>query len=256
MFGLLKLPDDWRVRFGLATTIFWFLVGFIYVFILVGWEAFIRQPSDVMGSFLEGAFAPLAFLWLVIGYFLQHDALNKSNRHVELQYRQMQRQVEQAEIQTSAMAANETYARQENFLRISDLVFNHLASITGLLYEANQVFTGRESSRRSEIQDLWAQVSSGDHGAFARRLLDSCYGPAGRRPDGARSFFGSRARARHTKDFKQTFEALLEGAKECDSRDIITNALMMGSAHGHLYRLIRKYEADRERIGKPLAEEA
>ena len=242
---LLKLSLDWRVLFGLVATIFWFLVGIYYVFIQVGWRDFALQPSDVMGSFLEGAFAPLAFLWLVIGYFLQHEALKESNRHVELQYQQMRRQVEQAEIQTGAMAANEIYARQENFLRISDLVFSHLGSITGLLYQANRTLAGWQASREAEVLDLWTQVSAGDHGAFARRLLDMCYSPAGRRPEGARVFFGSRVRIRHTQDFKQTFEALLEGARECDSRDIITNALMMGSAHGHLYRLIRKYEADR-----------
>lgn len=242
----LKLPGDWRVQFGLLATIFWFLIGLTYVFILIGWEAFIRQPSEVMGSFLEGAFAPLAFLWLVIGYFMQNDALNKSNQHVEQQYEQMRRQAQHAEVQAEAMAANELYARQENFLRISDLVFTHLDSITGLLYQANQAITGWQPSRQAEVQELWSRVSAGDHGAFARRLLDICYSPVGRRPDGIRVFFGSRVRMRHTQDFKQTFEALLDGARKCDSGDMITNALMMGSAHGHLYRLIRKYETDRE----------
>lgn len=240
--------DDWRIVFGLVVTVCWFGLGMFYVFGMIGWSDFISQPSEAMGSFLEGAFAPLAFLWLVIGYFLQQGALNESNRHVQLQYEEMRRQAEQTEIQTSAIAANEVYARQENFLKVSELVFSHLSSITGLLYQANFRSIGEGPGDSRDIQALWTRISSGDHGAFARALLDTCYGPNGRRPEGARVFFGTRARARHTRDFLQTFDSLLEGARECDSRDIIVNALMMGSAHGHLYRLIKKYEADRQRL--------
>ena len=41
----------------------------------VGWTGFVNLPVEEVGSFLEGAFAPLAFLWLVVGYFLQQQEL-------------------------------------------------------------------------------------------------------------------------------------------------------------------------------------
>ena len=41
----------------------------------IGWDRFISQPADALGGFLEGAFAPLAFLWLVVGFFLQQRQL-------------------------------------------------------------------------------------------------------------------------------------------------------------------------------------
>jgi hypothetical protein len=246
---------DWRILFGLGITLAWLGFGLWYVLAYIGWSDFIGQGADALGSFLEGAFAPLAFLWLVIGYFLQQKSLNESNRNIQLQYEAMRKQVEHTEIQSSAIAANEVYARQEHFLKVSELVFNHLGSITGLLYQANLrgkagpgAGAAPESPGEPDVSTLWTRVSSGDHGAFARRILDLCYGPAGRRPEGAKVFFGTRVRARHTQEFVRTFESLLDGARDCDSSDIIVNALMMGSAHGHLYRLIRKYEADGARL--------
>ena len=62
---------DWRTWFGLVVTSSWLLLGYIYIRTTVGWEAFTVLPADELGNFLEGAFAPLAFLWLVIGYFIQ-----------------------------------------------------------------------------------------------------------------------------------------------------------------------------------------
>ena len=65
---------DWRIWFGVASTAFWLWLGGLYVTMVVGFGDFVRQPADAIGGFLEGAFAPLAFLWLVIGFFLQQAA--------------------------------------------------------------------------------------------------------------------------------------------------------------------------------------
>ena len=56
---------DWRIWVGSITSVLWIGFGLVYVFGVIGWEAFLGQGMDVLGSFLEGAFAPLAFLWLV-----------------------------------------------------------------------------------------------------------------------------------------------------------------------------------------------
>ena len=49
---------DWRIWFGVVLTIGWLLIGAIYVAHGEG-RPFFTQPADVIGSFLEGAFAPL-----------------------------------------------------------------------------------------------------------------------------------------------------------------------------------------------------
>ena len=73
-----KKPLDWRVRFGLLVTAAWIFLGSSYITTQIGWAAFSRLPAEELGSFLEGAFAPLAFLWLVIGYFLQQKELEQN----------------------------------------------------------------------------------------------------------------------------------------------------------------------------------
>ena len=67
------IPNDWRIKFGLVLTVLWFLFLWIYIARNVGWGSFLDLPINDMGAFLEGAFAFLAFLWLVIGLFIQQS---------------------------------------------------------------------------------------------------------------------------------------------------------------------------------------
>jgi hypothetical protein len=70
----LELKDfyrqDWRIQFGLLVTVCGLLAGSLYIAGTVGWSRFSDLPIDQTGNFLEGAFAPLAFLWLVIGLII------------------------------------------------------------------------------------------------------------------------------------------------------------------------------------------
>ena len=68
---------DWRIWLGLVLTTVYLAYGLYHITVDVGWSDFSRQSLESQGSFLEGAFAPLAFLWLVVGYFLQHKALQE-----------------------------------------------------------------------------------------------------------------------------------------------------------------------------------
>ncbi len=51
-------------------------------------------PNEV-GDFLSGAFAPLAFLWLVLGFFQQGKELRNSSEALQMQGRELQQSVEQ-----------------------------------------------------------------------------------------------------------------------------------------------------------------
>ncbi|NCF19952.1 MAG: hypothetical protein GWP63_17085 [Haliea sp.] len=42
---------------------------------MVGLNSFVTLPTADIGSFLEGAFASLAFLWLVNGHFMQQKVI-------------------------------------------------------------------------------------------------------------------------------------------------------------------------------------
>jgi hypothetical protein len=248
---------DWRIWFGLTLTASYIAYGVYHILVDVGWTSFSEQPLESQGSFLEGAFAPLAFLWLVIGYFLQHKALQENNRNILLQYREMRRAGEHAAIQAAALTAAERHARQESFLRMSELVDNQLGVTAGLLYFANpRSVQGAfaPATAQEPSGELWSRLSDGDSGVFARLLMEMCYGPAGRRRDQWRIFFGTGVRERYTRQFLRTFEDLLNAARETDSSGMMTQAVVMGTANGHLYRTIMEYAQERGKSPKEPAE--
>ncbi len=70
---------DRQVQVGLVLTAIWLGAGVLYVAVSMGWTAFLRLPLGDLGDFLDGAFAPLAFLWLVLGLFLQQRELAANN---------------------------------------------------------------------------------------------------------------------------------------------------------------------------------
>jgi hypothetical protein len=76
---------DWRIAFGLIVTVAWFTAGLIYLLGVVGWGRFVHLPTADIGSFLEGAFAPLAFLWLVIGHFMQQKEITANTKAINIQ---------------------------------------------------------------------------------------------------------------------------------------------------------------------------
>ena len=124
---------DWRIALGLSLTCLWLLTGSAYISSNVGWAGFVSLPVEEVGSFLEGAFAPLAFLWLVIGYFLQQQELSQNTQAMRAQATEIARTAEQATIQSEKLAASEIYARQEATLRLVEAVRSQLGGISPAL---------------------------------------------------------------------------------------------------------------------------
>lgn len=82
-----------RFRFGVITSVIWLVVmSCIY------WYS---KPTDTplkpneWGDFFAGAFAPLAFLWLVLGYLQQGEELKTSTKALQLQAEELKNSVEQ-----------------------------------------------------------------------------------------------------------------------------------------------------------------
>jgi hypothetical protein len=67
----------------------------------------------------------------VIGFFLQQRELRNNNRAIRLQYEQMRKTAEHAEIQARAIAANELHQRQETLLLVADRVHRQLGAVVG-----------------------------------------------------------------------------------------------------------------------------
>ncbi len=227
--------NDWRLSFGLAATAVWLVLGFVYISNVVGWGAFVEQNASSLGSFLEGAFAPLAFLWLVVGFFLQQRQLSDNTEAVRLQYLEMRRSAEQAEIQARAIAANEVHVRQDAFMKTVETVKEQLGFISGYLClsydeEVNGELVGGDSG------EMFRQLGTGDPAVFSRRIITSIF----RRPELRRDFFfGSAIRSRHSHRFMEIFERLLAAGEESDPRGFLREALQ-DSSHGRLYRFLKE----------------
>ena len=227
--------NDWRLAMGLGVTIVWLVLGFLYISTVVGWGEFVKQNAPSLGGFLEGAFAPLAFLWLVVGFFLQQKQLMQNTKAVQAQYLEMRRSVEQAEIQTRAIAANELHVRQDIFLKTVEAVERQLGVIAGFLcvsydQDVDGELVGDEGG------DMFRRAYTGDPHVFSRRALVVYYGED---HDLSVFLFGTAIRTRHTRRFMEVYERLIDAAAESDPRGILIDALH-DSAHGRMYRYMKE----------------
>ena len=80
-------------RFGFVASIAWLVVVGLYA-ANSPTNLFALDPNE-FGDFLAGAFAPLAFLWLVLGFLQQGEELRYSSRALYLQGEELRNSVEQ-----------------------------------------------------------------------------------------------------------------------------------------------------------------
>src|SRR5262245_53936704 len=92
-----KLPISARTIVGLALTVAWF-VGFGWLSLSSG----LPTTANAWGDWAAGVAAPVAFLWLVIGYFQQGDELRLNTEALKLQHLELQHQV----AETAKLAEN------------------------------------------------------------------------------------------------------------------------------------------------------
>lgn len=84
---------DLRFRFGALVTVLWISV-MIWTAIRRPELAAAMKPNE-WGDFFAGFFAPLAFLWLVLGYLQQGEELRLSTEALRLQADELKNSVEQ-----------------------------------------------------------------------------------------------------------------------------------------------------------------
>ncbi len=223
-----RRSPDWRIWLGLGLTFSWLLLGSIYISASIGWLNLDRIPADEIGSFLEGAFAPLAFLWLVIGYFLQQ--------------KELQQNTEALRAQAEQMAETVSHSRQDAFMQVARHVRAQLGSISGFLFICSQSANAQGNVTLEEQSQLFSRQAAQDPELFSRRLVEThvmLEDPQARYD----LFYGTAIRARHSNNFIFTFERLLRRAEEVDMENVLRDALLAGG-HGMLYSLARHYQAE------------
>jgi hypothetical protein len=84
---------SFRLAAGFVVSLAW-LAALTYV-LLRDPQSVSKMTPNEWGDFMAGAFAPLAFLWLVLGYLQQGDELRLSSDALRLQAEELNRSVEQ-----------------------------------------------------------------------------------------------------------------------------------------------------------------
>ncbi|MDX1403778.1 MAG: hypothetical protein R3192_04535 [Woeseiaceae bacterium] len=219
---------DWRIWAGAIVTILWITAGVWYINRVSDTTPTQFFSLDTVGNFLEGAFAPLAFMWLVIGLFIQQQELANNTEAIR-------KTSEQSEKQTQAIAATEMNARQETFFKIAESVRHQLGGISGMLLVSGLGPVGSGRFDRQQSDALFEQAAKGDYEVFARMFMTMEFLEEGGLEQ---LFYGTEIRTRHTKNFMRTFERLCRLAKNCDVDGIIEDALMQ-NAFGLLYRRMK-----------------
>jgi len=219
---------DWRIWFGLVVTFFWIGGGILFVATRDADQAY---TLEAIGSFLEGAFAPLAFLWLVLGLFIQQRELTRNTEALRLT-------VEQSEKQTQAIAATEMNARQETFFKIAENVKHQLAGISGMLFMSGLGPIGSGRYSRDEMDEYFENSANGDCEVFARQFMTIEFLEEGGL---AALFYETDIRRNHTQNFRRTYSRLIRLAEGCDVDGIIVDSLRQ-SAFGLLNDRMKSYE--------------
>lgn len=215
---------DWRVAFGLTLTVVWIGAGMIYLLFIVGWSNFVHLPTADIGSFLEGAFAPLAFLWLVIGHFMQQKEITANTKAINIQEMSARRL--------------EKHSRQDSYFKLLNLVQDQLGAIAGFHYMSVCGPTGTGEISSEEFTEQRAHAASGDHAWFVRKMISLGVTDMENPGHLQNIIDGTAIRTRHADNFKRTFKKLLDAARAVDTDDMLQDALLNGSAAGLLYRII------------------
>ena len=215
---------DWRVVFGITLTALWILAGISYL-VGITWDTFVNLPTGEIGSFLEGAFAPLAFLWLVIGHFMQQTEISANTKATQQQEEISKRQ--------------ELHSQRNGYFKLLNLVQDQLGTIAGFHLVSVCGETGSGEISNEDYARMRAESANGDTALFIRKMVSL----ASRHSDDYEAiqeiFFGTEIRTRHSTNFSDTFKKLLTSAEAVDQEDMVVNALLYGSPSGMLYRIIR-----------------
>lgn len=80
-------------RFGIGASLAWLTVAILFIAVCAKWDE--RLAPNAWGDLFAGIAAPLAFLWLVLGFLQQGKELRISSEALRLQVEELRASVEQ-----------------------------------------------------------------------------------------------------------------------------------------------------------------
>jgi len=115
-------------KIGILITVLWI---FIFSLLLVlKYDVMVNLSLNEWGDFLAGATAPMAFLWLIIGYILQREELHMNTEALKEQQAELSKQVEELSKQNIL-----TQSAVESLDNLVDAINNQSDAITKASYQ-------------------------------------------------------------------------------------------------------------------------
>ena len=121
------------------------------------------EPNSV-GDFLAGLFAPLAFLWLVVGLLQQGQEL-------KLQYFELKKSVDQYTEQSDALRGAEKHAKQSVLNETRKIIERDLSVLAArMVYTITSTSAGRKTTRSDASTIWWDKFNNGDTQAVVKSV--------------------------------------------------------------------------------------
>lgn len=204
---------------GFTFTAIWIAVAAWYVWSIIGLENFWSLMPNEAGDFFAGFFAPLFFVWLIIGYFQQNKELRQnnlvlrqqakelklSNEALRQQAEQLERAAHQAERQAKAVAANELHARRDTFFRVAELLTQELLSTSQKILD----FVGHP-----HMDNISRRHSAGYRQAYFDAIVTQTVG--GREKEFMEKVDRTMNGREYLSKYCSLFEVLLKECESCD----------------------------------------
>lgn|GEM_PF-5699529 len=111
---------------GLIGTFVWLGFVFSYLLLFQSLEEFQKLSMNSVGDFVAGVTAPLAFWWLVLGYYQQGIELRQNVEALRQQSAETANLVIQAQAQADAVRANEQHAKRDLFFATANMIIDEL----------------------------------------------------------------------------------------------------------------------------------
>ena len=211
-----------RTLWGLAGSIVWIALVIGYTVWAKGWPDFSAMKLNELGDYLAGAAAPLAFLWLVIGYYQQGEELELQRKELELQRKETARLADQAAAQADAIKANELHARKDTFLRFAELVLPDVNMLIAQMLGHSVV--------KQFMDQRWRKYQAGDSRVFVQSAIRALK----ERPDDWRGNGGNPKMDPLLSAYIDSYRRLLQMASESDPSDVLRSHFEH-SPYGSLY---------------------
>jgi hypothetical protein len=166
-----------KTTIAIFVSFVWIVLG--VCLICFRFESVKEMPLNSIGDFLAGFFSPLAFLWLVFGYFQQGEELKLNTKALELQVHELRLSVEQQQELVAVTRADMTLSKQayerevEQATRQAQPVFRLQANgysggPSGTVHLQSSITNNGHTATKIQLDSNYGQVSTKEFAVLAR----------------------------------------------------------------------------------------